>query len=201
MNEKIEKKGLSVRDLATIGIFTAIMFALTMITGAVTGTIPVLFLFSPALFGILAGPMFMLIAAKVHKTGAIVIPSLLIGVLWSLMGGVSVLGFMGVLGIIGELIAAKTKYDSFMALVIAYVLFVAGYYLGAIGPIYFFTDWYLSLSEAGMGYDPAYVESIVAAALSGASAIAIPATLLAAVIGAFFGKRLMRKHFQKAGIV
>lgn len=201
MNQKIEKKGLSVRDLATIGIFTAVMFALTMITGAVTGTIPVLFLFSPALFGILAGPMFMLIAAKVHKTGAIVIPSLLIGVLWSLMGGVSVLGFMGVLGIIGEIIAARTKYDSFKALVISYILFVAGYYLGAIGPIYFFTDWYLSLSEAGMGYDPVYVESVVAAALSWASAIAIPATLLAAVGGAFFGRRLMRKHFKKAGIV
>ena len=201
MNQKIEKKGLSVRDLATIGIFTAVMFALTMFTGAVTGTIPVLFLFSPALFGILAGPMFMLIAAKVHKAGAIVIPSLLIGVLWSLMGGVSVLGFMGVLGIIGEIIAARTKYDSFKALVVSYILFVAGYYLGAIGPIYFFTDWYLSLSEAGAGYDPAYVESVVAAALSWASAIVIPATLLAAVGGAFFGRRLMRKHFKKAGIV
>lgn len=201
MNQKIEKKGLSVRNLATIGIFSAVMFALTVITGAVTGTIPILFLFSPALFGILAGPMFMLIAAKVHKTGAIIIPSLLIGALWSLMGGVSVLGFMGVLGIIGEIFASKTKYDSFKALVFSYVLFVAGYYLGAIGPIYFFTDWYLALSEASAGYDPAYVESVVAAALSWGSAVAIPVTILASVGGAFFGRKLMRRHFEKAGIV
>ena len=145
--------------------------------------------------------MFMLIAAKVHKTGAIIIPSLLIGVLWSLMGGVSVLGFMSVLGIFAEIIAAKTKYESFKALVVAYVLFIAAYYLGAIGPIYFFTDWYLSLSETGMGYDPTYVESVVSAAMSWASAVAIPVTLLAAVGGAFFGRKLMRKHFEKAGIV
>ena len=201
MIEKTKKKGLSVRDLATIGIFTAVMFALTMITGAITGTIPVLFLFSPALFGILAGPMFMLIAAKVHKTGAIIIPSLLIGALWSLLGGITVLGFMGALGIIGEILASKTKYDSFKALVISYALFVVGYYLGAIGPIYFFTDWYLSFAEATAGYDPAYVESVVSAALSWASAVAIPATLLAAVVGAFFGRRLMRRHFENAGIV
>lgn len=201
MHQTIKGKGLSVRDLATIGIFTAVMFVLTIITGAVTGTIPVLFLFSPALLGILAGPMFMLIVAKVHKTGAIIIPSLLIGVLWSLIGGISVLGFMGILGIIGEIIASTTKYDSFKALVIAYILFIAGYYLGAIGPIYFFTHWYLALSETGMGYDPAYVESVVAAALSWASAVAIPVTLLAAVVGAFFGRNLMRRHFEKAGIV
>jgi energy-coupling factor transport system substrate-specific component len=198
MNQNIEKKSLTVRDLATIGVFSAVMFALTMITGAVTGVIPVLYLFSPALFGIVAGPLFMLIAAKVHKTGAVVIPSLLIGVVWSLMGGVSVLGFMAVLGIIGEIIATKTKYDSFKALVLAYVLLVSGYYLGAIGPIYFFTDWWLSFSG---GYDSAYVESVLSTAMSWISLVAVPATLLAAVVGAFFGKRLLRRHFQKAGIV
>jgi energy-coupling factor transport system substrate-specific component len=198
MNQKTEKKSLSVRDLATIGIFSAVMFALTMVTGAVTGIVPVLYLFSPALFGVVAGPMFMLIAAKVHKTGAVVIPSLLIGLLWSLMGGISVLGFMAVLGIIGEIIATKTKYDSFKALVFAYVLLVAGYYLGAIGPIYFFTDWWLSFSE---GYDSAYVESVLGAAMSWISIVAVPVTLLAAVVGAVFGKRLLRRHFEKAGIV
>lgn len=201
MNRKITKKGLSVRDLATIGIFTAVMFALTIITGILTGTIPVLYLFAPALFGILAGPMFMLIATKVHKTGAIIIPALLIGILWTLMGGISVLGFMGLLGLAGELIAAKTHYNSFRALVIAYILFVAGYYLGAIGPIYFFTDWYLSLSESKIGYDPAYVESVVAAALGWVSAVAIPVTLIASAGGALFGRKLMRRHFEKAGIV
>mgnify|MGYP001195027259 CR=1 FL=1 len=201
MNHTIEKTGLTARDLATIGIFTAVMFALIMITGIASGIIPVLYLFSPALFAILAGPMFMLIVAKVNKTGAIVIPSLLIGVLWALMGGIWVLGFMGVMGVIGEIIATKTKYDSFKAFVIAYILFVSGYYLGAIGPIYFFTDWYRSLTESGLGYDTAYVESVIVATLSWVSAVAIPTTVLASVGGAFFGRKLMRKHFEKAGIV
>ena len=201
MNQNTTRKGLSVRDLATIGIFTAVLFALTILTGAITGPIPVLFLFSPALFALLAGPMFMLIAAKVHKAGAILIPSLLIGILWSLMGGITVLAFMGVLGLIGEIIATKTKYNSFKSLVIVYVLFVAGYYLGSIGPIYFFTDWYIAEGIGASGYDAAFVRSVVDTVLSWLSAVAIPATVAAAVGGAFFGRRLMRRHFEKAGIV
>ncbi|MFV0414187.1 MAG: MptD family putative ECF transporter S component [Oscillospiraceae bacterium] len=173
MNQKATKKGLSVRDLATIGIFTAVLFALTVLTGAVTGSVPVLFLFSPALFALLAGPMFMLIAAKVHKTGAIVIPSLLIGILWSLMGGITVLAFMGALGLVGEIIATKTKYNSFKPLVAAYILFVAGYYLGSIGPIYFFTDWYVAESAGASGYNAAFVQSVVDTVLSWLSAVAI----------------------------
>ena len=201
MNQNTAKKDLSVRDLATIGIFTAILFALTILTGAITGSVPVLFLFSPALFALLAGPMFMLISAKVHKTGAIIIPSLLIGILWSLMGGITVLGFMAIFGLLGEIIAAKTKYNSFKVLVISYVLFVAGYYLGAIGPIYFFTDWYIAESARASGYDAAFVQSVIDTVLSWLSAVAIPATIAASVAGAFFGRRLMRRHFEKAGIV
>lgn len=196
-----ERSMLSVRDLATIGIFTAVMFALTMITGVVTGFVPVAYLLSPALFGVLAGPPFMLVVAKVRKPGCVFVPSVLIGLIWTFMGGWPVLVSMGVLGLVGETIAVKTRYQSFAALVIVYILFVGGYYLGAIGPMYYLTDWYLSFSEGQAGYDPSFVQSVVDTAFGWASAVAIPATVAGAIVGSFFGKGLVRKHFKKAGIV
>lgn len=46
---------LGVRDLATIGIFTALLFVLSIVTGTVTSLHPMVYPFNPALLALL-GP-------------------------------------------------------------------------------------------------------------------------------------------------
>lgn len=196
MSEKKEKKGLTSRDLATIGIFSALLFVLTMLIGAVTGMIPMLYMYSPAIIGLLSGPVFMVILSKVHKTGAVLIPCLVVGVIWALMGGITVLISMAVLGSIGEIIAARSHYKNFKLLSLAYVLYVLGYYLGAIAPIYYWTQWY-----ASHGYTEEYTAAILSAAHTPAAYVSVLVLIAVSFLGALFGKRMLKKHFQKAGII
>ena len=195
MNQKIEKKGLTIRDLATIGIFSAILFALTMLIGAVTGTIPMLYFYSPTIIGLISGPIFMLIASKVHKTGAVWIPCLVVGALWGLMGGITVLACMVVFGGIGELIASRSKYKNFKLLSLAYSLYIFSFYLGAIAPVYYWVEWYVQ--SGGDGYADGYMPAIISAAHTPAAYLSIPVLFVGAFLGALFGRRILKKTLSK----
>lgn len=60
-------KGLTVKDLVTTGIFTALLFVFVLVGGVFFATNPVLTFFMPAGGGLLAGPIYLLLIAKVHK--------------------------------------------------------------------------------------------------------------------------------------
>ena len=65
--------GLKGRDLITIGIFTALYFALTMIPMFVSGIHPMVWAFFPAMAAILGSVPFMLLCSRVRKPFAILI--------------------------------------------------------------------------------------------------------------------------------
>ena len=60
-------KGLTVKDLVTTGIFTALLFVFVLVGGVFFATNPVLTFFMPTGGGLLAGPIYLLLIAKVHK--------------------------------------------------------------------------------------------------------------------------------------
>ena len=60
-------KGLTVKDLVTTGIFTALLFVFVLVGGIFFATNPVFTFFMPAESGLLAGPIYLLLIAKVHK--------------------------------------------------------------------------------------------------------------------------------------
>jgi len=57
-------KGLTVKDLVTTGIFTALVFVFVLVGGIFFAPNPVLTFFMPAGSGLLAGPVFLLMIAK-----------------------------------------------------------------------------------------------------------------------------------------
>ena len=60
-------KGLTVKDLVTTGIFTALLFVFCIGGRCLFCNDPVLTFFMPAGGGLLAGPIYLLLIAKVHK--------------------------------------------------------------------------------------------------------------------------------------
>lgn len=52
------------------------------------------------------------------------------GVLWALFGGIFILLWRILLGIVGEVIASKTQYQNYKALTVTFVLYAAACYLG-----------------------------------------------------------------------
>lgn len=187
---------LKMKDIATIGIFSALLFVVTMVAGALMGISMVLNMYSVAVVAVLSAPLYMLIMAKVHKKGAVLLTFAIVGILWGLFGGIFVLIWMLGFGVVGEVLASKSKYQNYKMLTVSFGLYSVGYYLVAIAPLYYYPAfWY------GFDRPKETVDAMIAAAHSTAGLAAIPVTLIAIVIGAVIAKRMLKKHFEKAGVI
>ena len=187
---------LKMKDIATIGIFSALLFVVTMVAGALMGISMVLNMYSVAVVAVLSAPLYMLIMAKVHKKGAVLLTFAIVGILWGLFGGIFVLIWMLGFGVVGEVLASKSKYQNYKMLTVSFGLYSVGYYLGAIAPLHYYPAfWY------GFDRPKETVDAMIAAAHSTAGLAAIPVTLIAIVIGAVIAKRMLKKHFEKAGVI
>ena len=187
---------LKMKDIATIGIFSALLFVVTMVAGALMGISMMLNMYSVAVVAVLSAPLYMLIMAKVHKKGAVLLTFAIVGILWGLFGGIFVLIWMLGFGVVGEVLASKSKYQNYKMLTVSFGLYSVGYYLGAIAPLsYYPAFWY------GFDRPKETVDAMIAAAHSTAGLAAIPVTLIAIVIGAVIAKRILKKHFEKAGVI
>ena len=130
------------------------------------------------------------------KKGAVLLTFAIVGILWGLFGGIFVLIWMLGFGVVGEVLASKSKYQNYKMLTVSFGLYSVGYYLGAIAPLYYYPAfWY------GFDRPKETVDAMIAAAHSTAGLAAIPVTLIAIVIGAVIAKRMLKKHFEKAGVI
>lgn len=193
---------LSIPDLITIGVFTAIYFALVAACTFVSAIIFAGFgsILLPALCALVAGCVYMLLVARLGKFGGITVMGLVMG-LFFLVSGHFVLAFLAniVCAVAADLIAAVGKYRSKIGILISYVVFSYGL-TGPILPLWFMKDAYVASLEA-KGKDAAYIDGVFAQVNTGSFWLAMAAILVCALIGGWFGQRMMRKHFAKAGII
>lgn len=192
-------KGLSVKDLVTTGIFTALVFVFILIGGMFFATNPVLTFFMPAGSGLLAGPAFLLMIAKVQKRWSLSIMGVVIGILWFVTGmhWAFVLGYL-LMAIAADFVAGAGKYRSKKLNSLAYILFS----LGSTGTyILFFVDpngW--AQTMLGNGTEQSYIDTMQATANTGILVAMFAAVLITSAISAFVGCKLLKKQFEKAGI-
>lgn len=192
-------KGLSVKDLVTTGIFTALVFVFILIGGMFFATNPVLTFFMPAGSGLLAGPAFLLMIAKVQKRWSLSIMGVVIGILWFVTGmhWAFVLGYL-IMAIVADFVAGAGKYRSKKLNSLAYILFS----LGSTGTyILFFVDpngW--AQTMLGNGTEQSYIDTMQATANTGILVAMFAAVLITSAISAFAGCKLLKKQFEKAGI-
>ena len=67
------KTKLTTKDLITAGAFGAIYLVLLTVLSSVLTIVPILFLATPLIAGIILGTVYMLYATKVPRTGAILV--------------------------------------------------------------------------------------------------------------------------------
>lgn len=193
------KKGLSIKDLVTIGIFTALLFVTMLVGGIVFAPNPVLTFYMPLGAALLGGPVMMLLIAKVPKHGAIAIVGTLCGVIWFATGmhWAMDLGYI-IGGIIGDFIAGSGKYKNKMLNMLAFICLS----LGATGTyISYFADrstWCNYMLKGGTS--ESYIDAMNAAAKNWMLAVIILGTIVIAGLSAGVGNILLKKQFEKAGI-
>ena len=114
------KSKLTTKDLIAAGAFAAIyLVLLTVLAVMVLPIVPVLYLATPLIAGIVLGTVYLLYCVKVPKTGAIFILALLVGAITS-MASIYPLIAAAVWGVVAEGIAAGKRRRSPNALAASY---------------------------------------------------------------------------------
>ena len=192
---------LQTRDFISVGIFSLIYAAVAFVVGGLARMTPITFPFMPMVVALFTGTVFMLYVAKIPKRGAIIILGIIAGILLLITGMFWMMSaFFIVLGIIADFICASGQFKSFKKNMAAYCLFALSP-MGAYVPMAVMPAQFAEfMNKKG---DISSFAGVIDAI--GAQWWVIPlmllGTVLCALAGGYIGKKLLKKHFEKAGIV
>mgnify|MGYP000201025748 FL=1 len=193
------KKSLTIKDLVTTGIFSAIFLVFTMIGGIFFAPNPVLTFYMPMGAALLCGPVYLLMIAKVQKRWSVTILGIIMGIIWFVTGmhWAFSLGYIG-MGIIADLVAGAGDYRNKAVNLLSYMLMSLG---GVYTYVVFFIDpqgW--ASTMLGNGTEQSYIDTMSASAPSWLLAVIMIGTLAIAAFSGWIGGKLLKKQFEKAGI-
>ena len=196
------KNSIQIKDLISVGVYTALYFIMVAISALlVVFIIPgYSYVFIPVISALLSGTIFMLMVAKVPRFGAITIMGSIMGIFFFIMGRFPGALFICIaIALIADGIAYAVRYKSRKGLLLSY-LFFSFSTIGPVVPMFVFPNLYID-QLVEVGRDASYIESAFSNISQNTFLILMVGIVIAAFIGGLFGQKMMKKHFEKAGIV
>lgn len=191
------KRKLNVKDLINIGLFTAV-YTVCFFAVGMTGYIPIMMLFLPFMIGIVGGIPIMLLVTKVSKLGVFTLTGTLVSLFMFFTGHPWPILAIGIpFAVLADLVAAAGSYKKW-PLVLAGYTFFSLWSMGAMYPLFFMRDSYFSMMEKG--YGEAYANEIANLFSDNMLPIMIVTAIAGAIIGAYLGRSVLKKHFKRAGV-
>ncbi len=191
---------LCAKDFITIGIFTALLFVVEFACGLLGYIHPYIVASYVVMIPLVGSIPMMLFYTKIEKFGMLSIMSVLLAIIMFVMG----MGYLGApliigAGVIADLIAKSGKYKSFKKIILSYGVFClwicANYF-----PVVVTADSYRQDLVDG-GFSTEYCDNLFRAINTKTIAVLLVLCFVFGCIGAVIGKKVVRKHFEKAGIV
>lgn len=193
---------MKTKDIITTGIYTALYFVFLCL-----GTLLSVLLaysanmkYAPAFIALLAGTVYMLLIAKTKKFGCLILMSAVISVFF-FMSGHFAFSFLPNLisGILADIIAKFGKYENKLYNLISYIVFSFGK-LGPVIMMWVVRDAYIEHLVA-IGKDTSYInEVMVNSDFSNVAWLSLT-IIIGGLLGGLFGQYMLKKHFNKAGMV
>ena len=192
-------KKLQAKDLINLGLFTVLYFVLGCCVAIPIGFVPVFLPILGALWSLITGIPFMLFLTRVKKFGMFTLMGILSGLLMGLTG----MGFWGIpmgviFGLLGDMILKSGGYRSAKKSLFGYAVFSL-WMVGTYIPMYFTVE--ASWRSFADSFGEEYADRVMAVMPMWSSLLVVAGIFLFAILGGMLGRRLLRKHFAKAGIV
>ena len=192
-------KKLQAKDLINLGLFTVLYFVLGCCVAIPIGFVPVFLPILGALWSLITGIPFMLFLTRVKKFGMVTLMGILSGLLMGLTG----MGFWGVpmgviFGLLGDMILKSGGYKSAKMSLFGYAVFSL-WMTGTYIPMYFTAE--ASWKSFADSFGEEYADRVMAVMPMWSFLLVVAGIFLFAILGGMLGRRLLRKHFVKAGIV
>lgn len=193
------KKGLGVKDLVTVGIFSALFLVFALVGGIFFAPNPVLTFYMPVGSALLCGPVYLLMLAKVKKRWAVSILGAILCIVWFVTGmhWAMALGYL-VMGVAADFVAGAGEYKSKMMNSVSYIVISLG---GTASYLVFFANpdgW--AKTMLGNGTEQSYIDTMRETGSVWIMLVMLVGTVLAAAVSAFVGCKMLRKQFEKSGI-
>ena len=192
-------KGLVVKDLVTVGIFSALFLVFALVGGIFFAPNPVLTFYMPVGSALLCGPVYLLMLAKVKKRWAASILGAILCIVWFVTGmhWAMALGYL-VMGVAADFVAGAGEYKSKMMNSVSYIVISLG---GTASYLVFFANpdgW--AKTMLGNGTEQSYIDTMRETGSVWIMLVMLVGTVLAAAVSAFVGCKMLRKQFEKSGI-
>jgi len=186
------------KDLITVGIYTALYIAVIFLVG-MFNAIPILYPVIMFLCPLIAGIPMMLYYTKIDKFGMLTIS----GIIYAAFFYISGYTWICVVIIIPSLFLADVilkigGYKRFIAIMISYMVMSLSIISGPAN-LWFAGEGYWDNIRDSMGDQ--YADQLAKYMPTWMLPVAIGVIFVGAILGAFLGKKMMNKHFKKAGIV
>lgn len=197
----MENNKLKVKDLVNIGIFSALYMAIAMVVMIPVGIAPILWLLWPGIAGLFGGVFFTLLLTKVPKMGASLLLALISGILFFATGECTwvIIVTFAIAGLLAEVMRKVLGYKSFKGIALAGSFCAIGF-IGSPLPMWLFQESYMkSIEEMGMGAE--YVEGLQSMISAGSFIGMLAVAFIGGLLGTLIGHKMLKKHFEKAGIV
>jgi len=187
---------LNAKDLINVGIYTAIC-AVICCAVAMTGVIPIMMVLLVVFVPILTGIPYMMFLTKVKKFGMILILNVLMGALMWVTGmSYYALVVGSISGLIAEFIYRAGGYKSRKLGILAYA--VSGIYCWAnYFGIFFNAEAYFSTRQ---NFGQEYIDAVTGMLPAWMCPVLLAVDFVCGLIGGWIGAKMLKKHFEKAGI-
>jgi energy-coupling factor transport system substrate-specific component len=192
------KLGITTKDLINVGIFTVLYLVVVGVFGQLGALIPILQVLGPFYIPVIAGVVFMLFLTRVDKFGMVSLLGILVGLLILATGQSYWVAVLAVfLAPLADFIFKLGGYKRWVNTVLGYLVF-SQMLIGTVIPLFFAREAFLA--KIGSRHDAAWVQALVDLTPTWMFMVMIGELALGAVVGAYLGRALLRKHFQRAGI-
>lgn len=196
----MDTKKLTAKDFITVGIFTAILFVVEFACGMLGYIHPYIVASYVVMIPLVGAIPMMLFYTKVKKFGMISIMSVLLAIIMFVTG----MGYLGapliiLAGVIADLIAKSGGYKSVKKTVLSHGVFCLWICANYFPVVITAQSYRQGLVEAGFSAE--YCDNLFRAINTKTIAVLLILCFIFGCIGAWIGKAVVKKHFEKAGIV
>lgn len=185
------------KDFINVGIFTAIYF-IVIFAAASIGFIPIFIPLISVMVPLVGGIPMMLFFSKIKKFGMLTISSVLIGILMLVTG----MGYWCVLtgllfGLAADFLLKSCEYKNSKREVLAHGVF-SMWVIGAFIPIVVTREAYYQNLLPGYGKE--YADTLMSYMPDWILPVLLAAAFVSGLVGGLLGRRIFKKHFERAGI-
>lgn len=197
------KKKFGIRDIMTIAAMMVICFIIMMVMSSLTLPFPLVYLYGAAgIDGFICAIFFLVASYRVNKHGLLFAWAGIYGLIQGVMGYMFLLPYFLVVGALAEVsMFGKNAYRNPLRTTIGWTINCVGNFVGCAVPLWWAWESYSAMAlESGFTGETL---SMQMAMVTSPRLMLLGACITAAltILGTLFGQKLLRKHFQKAGVV